>query len=211
MAIEIIGDRMATKALEGISDKLWNLRARLMTDIVDQHGAGKSLGWFARNMPSYERILKAWGPLRTHYLAIAVSATNGCAYCTYGHAYAFVLHHFEQTGELFPLSEHELRDLDGAGDVAQQLEHALFEADMAGEVPWLQRILAMQAAIQRDEKPATATKDDKRLAHLVEMFGFLNACGIAGNTEPDEAHDPINKNTDLRQRYDAARQNAASP
>ena len=43
------------------------------------------------------------------------------------------------------------------------------------------------------------------------MFGFLNSCAIEASTKLDEAHDPINKDTELRARYDEARsQEAAS-
>lgn len=204
---QTIVDRTATRLLEGISNQLWDLKANLMSDIVDQHGAAGSVTWFARNMPTYEKILKNWGPLRTHYLAVAVSAINGCGYCTYGHAYAFVLHHFDKTGELYPLSETDMADLNRfEGDkIAQKLEMALIEAGMEAEVPWLHRTVA-----RLHNAPVAENQDDKWIDHLVQMFGWLNACGISADTTPDEAHDPINKRADLKMRYDEARAAAAS-
>lgn len=197
-------ERATTVALETVSGALWSLRANLMSDIVDQHGAVKSLRWFAQNMPTYEKILRTWGPLRTHHLAVAVSATNGCSYCTYGHAYAFCLHWFDQNNELYPLSEHDMRELgnrDG-NEVVSELESALRATKQHGEIPWLHRI----AALTNDPDPARpTTRDDEWLHHLVAMFGWLNGCGIEARTTIDEAHDPINKNLGLRHRYDEAR------
>jgi len=203
------GSVVATRVLESVSNRMWNLKARLMADIVEQHGPSQSLKWFAANMPTYEKILKTWGPLRTHYLAVTVSAINGCGYCTYGHALAFELHYFDRTGKLFPLSEFEMRDLSALpeGEVLQCLIGALRDASMGEEAPWVERIAAVHAASKAGGSAAVAVpgdRDTQWLRHLVEMFGWLNACGIEAETEPDAAHDPINKNTDLRRRYDEA-------
>jgi hypothetical protein len=48
--------------------------------------------------------------------------------------------------------------------------------------------------------------DDHKIAHLLEMFSFLNSCGIKGKTNADQAHDPINKDAALRQEYGRLRQ-----
>ena len=54
---------IATKFLEMIGSALWGFKPNLMRHIVEQHGALRSLGWFVRNMPSYERTLQQWGPI----------------------------------------------------------------------------------------------------------------------------------------------------
>lgn len=205
-------DRMATRTLTGVSSKLWDLRANLMEDIVDQHGPVRSVAWFAKNMPTYEKILKAWGPLRTHFLATALSVVNGCAYCAYGHAYAFQLHFFEQRDALYPLSEQDMLDLIGSEEerdedeerrrqaaAKQALADSLVEADLADEVAYMDR------AFELRESRAPENDDDKWLLHLADMFAWLNSCGINGGTTPDGAHDPINKNRELQDRYAEAR------
>ena len=95
MAELTLTDRAGQVTLEQIGKKLWGFKPALMHDIVAQHGALRSVGWFARNMPRYERILAEWGPIRTHLVASVASALNGCPYCTYGHAYAMELHYFD--------------------------------------------------------------------------------------------------------------------
>ena len=198
--------KLATTILEAVSRIMWNVKANLMSDIVERHGGRESLKWFASNMPTYEKILKSWGPLRTHILAVAISATNGCRYCTYGHAYAYQLHWFEQFDEPFPIDEHAMtglseRDQDG---VVAALDEALAEAGgrKADEDRyWLARLVS----ILDDPDLATTEQGDRWLSHLIEMFGFLNRCGIDADTALDEAHDPINKDEDLRARYAARR------
>jgi hypothetical protein len=60
--------------------------------------------------------------------------------------------------------------------------------------PWLERVVALTAGTTKH-----AAKDP-RLAHLVDMFALLNDTGIACGTEPDEAHDPVNKDVALKER-----------
>ncbi len=196
-----IGDKAATKVLESVSNTLWDLKANLMPDIVDQHGPGRSLAWFARNMPKYEKILKVWGPLRTHYLASVISATNGCAYCTYGHGYAFNLHYFDSNDRVFPVSEQQMRDANAlpAEQVVALFTGGLVDAEMEDEIEWVNRTIEMMDSMTAE------TSNDQRILHLITMFAWLNSCGINADTEPDEAHDPINKNTELRTRYEQAR------
>ena len=195
--------------LTGVSSKLWDLRANLMEDIVDQHGPVRSVSWFAKNMPAYEKILSEWGPLRTHFIATALSVVNGCEYCAYGHAYAFQLHYFEQQDRLYSISEHDMIKLINTGDgddaapdeerrqeaAKQALAQSLIDSGLPDEVPMMER--AFELRDSRDPQ----SEDDKRLLHLADMFLFLNSCGIKGGAVPDGAHDPINKNRELQERY----------
>ena len=193
---------LAKAILETVSRSKWGLNANLIGDIVERHGARASLTWLASNMVTYVKILRSWGPLRTHLLAVAISASNGCGYCTYGQAYAYQLHWFEQFDELFPLDEYEmtaLGTLDQAG-VIGALDAAL--AHEGGrradeERYWLTRLVSVL------DEPGLATggRGDEWITHLIEMFDFLSNCGIEAQTAPDEAHDPINKDLVLRSRY----------
>jgi len=197
----VVPDRVGVTVLTSISSRLWDLRANLMDDIVDQHGTVRSVAWFARNMPRYERILVRFGPIRTHLVTTVLSLVNGCGYCSYGHAHAFQLHHFRQTGDVFPLSEQDLLDLIGSDREAilAAVGAALEEAGLAEEIPWLDRAFELVDGSEPDGQA------DEDLLHLAAMFDWLNACGIAAETEPDGAHDPINKDTELRARYAEAR------
>ncbi len=173
-----------------------------MPEIVERLGPVGALRWFAVHMPRYERTRGTFGALRTHLLGLEISLLNGCPYCTFGHAYAFELLYLEATGRLFPLDEHAIVGLQGTSEALLQrvLSEALERADLREEVPWLQNLLQL-----RNGKPPS-TDADRRISHLLEMFGVLNACGISGRVDPDEAHDPINKDTALKARYTALRE-----
>ncbi len=188
-----LGQRIATWVLEHVGSFLWGFEPRLMSYIVARLGAFGALRWFVANMPGYERTLAALGPLPTHLAALEISIFNGCAYCIYGHALAFELHYLREKDRLFPLDEHALIAL--AGQEPEQQRKALSDALVAAGLEALTGLYDDVRAIW-EGKPG-----DPALEHLVRMFAVLNACGIEGRVEPDEAHDPINQDRELRRRY----------
>jgi len=192
-------ERGVTALLEGVGKRLWGFPPRLMAPIVEQLGPVRALRWFFWNMPRYERTLKTFGGVRTHLLCVAISLMNGCPYCTFGHAYALELVYLRDHGRLFPLDEHAIGMLLGLAPAAvrRRLVAAVQGAGLHAEVRWLDR--AIMLAIGEDHRPSD--RDDVGIAHLVRMFGVLNAVGIASKAAPDEAHDPLNKDRVLKLRY----------
>jgi hypothetical protein len=200
-------DGLAVAMLEGIAKRLWGFRPRLMPVIVENLGAARALGWFACNMPRYEWTRRTFGPFRTHLLTTAVSLVNGCRYCTFGHAYALQLTYLRDRDDLFPLDEHTITALLrlSTADIRDRLVNAAQSAGLGSEVPWIDRTFALAVGTQQP-----VDRDDSRLAHLVRMFGVLNACAIAGDVVPDEAHDPANRDRALKDSY-ARRRAATAP
>ncbi|WP_028924094.1 hypothetical protein [Pseudonocardia acaciae] len=179
-----------------------------MAPIVAQLGPVRALGWFVRNMPKYERTLKALGETRTHLLCVGISLINGCPYCTYGHAYAFELAHLAEYGRLFPLDEQAISAMVGLppAQVRHQLVKATQAAGLHLDALWLDRTITL--ATSADHRPAEP--NEERIAHLVTMFGTLNRVGRTSGAEPDEAHSPLNKNVALKLRYAVMRASATS-
>lgn len=201
-----LSGQIATSLLEMIGMTLWGFRPNLMRDIVEQHGAGSSISWFVRNMPTYERTLSQWGPIRTHLLAVEISVLNGCPYCTYGHAYALELHYFKQRGTLMPVDEKEItgwHSLDDATAI-ERFRQLIDAADLPDEHAYLERMVQLRQGAE-----SSGSSDDVKILHLLSMFSFLNRCGIGGKTHSDQAHDPINKDAALRSDYN--RQRSAQP
>jgi hypothetical protein len=192
-------ERRATAVLEGIGKRLWGFPPRLMGPIVVQLGPIRALWWFVSNMPRYERTLKMFGGIRTHLLCLAISLINGCSYCTFGHAYALELVYLRDHGRLFPLDEHAIGALRGLPPAAlrYRLVNAVLEAGLHADVPWLDRAIVL--ALGEDRRPTD--RDDVRVAHLVRMFAVLNEVGVTSRIAPDEAHDPLNKDSAFKQRY----------
>ncbi|MGH3568827.1 MAG: hypothetical protein ACRDRH_22935 [Pseudonocardia sp.] len=188
-----------TAMLEGAGNRLWGFPPRLMAPIVGQLGPLRALWWFVWNMPRYERTLKSFGGVRTHLLCVTISLINGCPYCTFGHAYALELAYLRDHGRLFPLGEHAIGSLLGLTPamIRHRLVTAMKLAGLHVEVRWLDRTIML--ALAEDQRPTD--RDDVRIAHLVRMFGVLNSVGIASRPAPDEAHDPLNKDSDLKLRY----------
>ncbi len=190
------------RLLETLGLLLWGFRPNLMRHIVEQHGARQALLWFLRNMPPYERTLKAWGGVRTHLITAAISVLNGCPYCTYGHAYALELHYLRATGHLLPSDEQTIvawHRLDESASTANLRE-------LAQSVGLEQGCILLERLLELRQGTATpSTADDQRLMQLLTMFSFLNRCGIRGHTPPDQAHDPINKDVALRATYQRLR------
>lgn len=195
--------KLAVNILESVGNSLWGFRPLLMKDIVDINGGWKSLTWFVRNMPKYEKILKKWGAERTHLLAVAISGINGCPYCTYGHALSFQLHYFKNKDKLFPIDEEEMMNfnLKDEQQIIESLNDAFDMTNLTQEKKDFQRLLELKSAPE-----LTTNEYDNNINHLVQMFAFLNSCGIKKETKPDFAHDPINKNLALYERYKKARE-----
>ena len=194
---------ISTRLLEKLGQHPWGFKPRLMASFVAQYGPFPALAWFVRNMPEYERILKTQGPIRTHLVSTTASLINGCPYRTFGHAYALPLHYLKDTGKLFPLSDDEILALQLLPEemILEKLELALDKAGLFEEIAIIKRtgdLITDEADIS---KSADQHKQDQYIRHLIRMFSKLNACGIRGNVEPDEAHDPINKDKQLIMQY----------
>ncbi len=190
--------KLATNLLEFIGTSLWGFRPNLMKDIVGIHGWRKSLFWFMKNMPKYEKTLKKWGPERTHLLVVAISGINGCPYCTYGHGLAFQLHYFKNKKRLFPIDEVEMMNFNTkeATAVLETLKKAIAQSSLFHPKKDLARFIELK------QDPTLATsEDDQKILHLIKMFAFLNVCGIEKQTPKDAAHDPINKDLVLLEAY----------
>lgn len=197
--------RLAVRMLEGLGKQLWGFEPRLMHNIVTDMGPLRALVWFVANMPRYEVTRRVLGPLRTHLACTVISLHNGCRYCSYGHGYAVELVYLQQRDRVFPVSADEMCTWIGlsSAELRSRLFTALERADLHGELIWVDRTLAQ---VRGEQGPVD--RYEARIAHLVRMFAQLNAVGIANDTEPDEAHDPLNKNHALKARNAALR---ASP
>jgi len=198
-----LSKRLATWILRTITGLLWGLPAGLMPVLVDRLGALGALRWMVRNLPRYERMLKDMGPVRGHLVATFISMLNGCYYCAYAHARSFELHFFRARQVLFPLDEHQMVDLIVLPDheVKARLESAFQSARLPEGPPLFTRLVQMKYGGVAEP----AGPEDGHLRHAIQMFEVLNFCGISTAVPLDGAHDPINKDSDLKARYAQAR------
>ncbi|MBA3533857.1 MAG: hypothetical protein H0T73_18215 [Ardenticatenales bacterium] len=195
-------NRIATSILEMIGKVLWGFKPNLMKDIVAQEGSVNSLSWFARNMPTYEKTLDDWGAIRTHLLATEISVLNGCSYCTYGHASALQLHYYKDYGKLLPSDEDQIASWHSVSEdeTVDRFRELIGSAELSSELPILERMLVLRRG---SEEPTS--EEDRKIVHFIKMFQLLNRCGINAKTSHDQAHDPINKDSALREQYQQVR------
>jgi hypothetical protein len=194
---------MAVGILRRITTTLWGSPPLLLPEIVEHLGPLGALSWFAKSLPPYEATLKKWGRVRTHLLCVEASLLNGCSYCIHAHAYAFELYYFREKGELFPLDEHALvalRDLPDS-EIRAALKQALANVRLDEEAGMFDRLWELKF----ERAPSEKDEVDQRIAHILGMFEMLNFCGVNSQMPFDHAHDPINKDTELKTRYAEAR------
>jgi hypothetical protein len=193
---------LAISLIEALWNELWGFPPPLTDAVIGELGPFGALTWFARHMPRYQRTMRALGPLRTHLACTAISLDNGCRYCSFGHAYAVELVYLKQRGRVFPV---DARTMCGWTELPPAARRArlcdvLQRAALHAEVLWVDRTLALARGEQRAVDPQEA-----RIEHLVRMFALLNGVATAGKLEPDDAHDPINKDRALKARNAALR------
>jgi len=141
---------------------------------------------------------------------MTTSIINGCPYSTFGHAYSVQLHYLENTGKLFPRTDEELLEMSELprDQIIEQLCLALKDADLQEEIPLVCRTNELMRGSNELGKPLYSNPYDNNILQLIEIFTEVNSCGITGSIEPDEAHDPINKNTELKLQYERLRASA---
>ncbi len=198
----MIGKRLTVRGLESMCAVMWGFSPVIITLIVDEMGALRALRWFIANMPRYLISTAVLGSVRTHLACAIASLRNGCVYCAYAHVYALELIYLRERGKLFPLNAGELDPwltLD-TRVMRRRLHAALVEAGLHYEALWVDRMLLL---IDGPQLPVDA--EEARIVHLMCMATTMNKIAIAGGAQPDEAHDPVNKNTAIKSRHAALR------
>lgn len=190
-------DRAVVRTMEATARALCGYTPRVLAYVVADLGPLRAIGWMAAHMPRYKRTLRVLGPLRTHVACLVISLVNGCRHCAFGQAYALELLHLRDRDELFPVDAHTLAGWTGlpTEELRGRLHLLLEAAGLHAEVVWADRTLDLTTGAQQP-----IDTEEARIAHLVVMIGQLNRVGIAHDIGPDEAHDPVTKDTALRAR-----------
>ncbi len=202
----MIGKRLAVRGLEALCRMMWGFPPTIITLIVEHMGPLRAICWFAGHMPRLLAARVAVGPVRVHLACIVVALRNGCAYCAYGHVYALELLYLRQHGRLFPLDAKALDQWYGldARTLRNRLRTVLAAAGLHTEAIWVDRMIDLADGSQLPVDAAEA-----RLAHVMRMADTASRIAVARDAPPDEAHDPINKDTAVKTRHAALR--AATP
>jgi alkylhydroperoxidase family enzyme len=204
--VAVTGQRFVIGLLSVCCRMLWGFVPRMIPVIVQRKGALGALTWFAANMPRMLSTMRVLGPMRTHLACVVISLYNSCGYCAFGHAYALELLYFRDRDQLFPL---DARTLEAwlhlpPRELSERLRDVLSRAGLHTEALWVDRTLGL---VTGDQQPIDGA--EARLAHLVRMVGAMNRLANEAGVEPDQAHDPINKDSTVKHRHEAMRAVAA--
>ena len=201
----MIGKRLAVRGLEALCRLMWGFPPTIIRLIVDEMGPVRAIGWFAAHMPRFLISRAVLGPVRVHLACIVVSLRNGCAYCAHGHVYALELLYFRQHGRLFPLDAHALDEWYHLDDrtLRNRFRTVLASAGMHTEAIWVDRMVALA-----DGSQAPVAASEARLAHVMRMADTASRIAAARDAAPDEAHDPVNKDSAVKARHAALRATA---
>lgn len=194
-------DRFMIGVVGSLCRRMWGFTPRIIPVVIERMGPLPAMAWFAANMPRYLVSLRVLGAVRTHLACIAISLRNGCSYCAFGHAYALELVYLRDRGRLFPLDAATIStwlDLDDRS-LHNRLRGVLQQAGLHAEAIWVDRTLDLADGA----RPADA--DEVRIAHLVRMVGTMNGIAVTVRLEPDGAHNPVNKDSGLKDRCAALR------
>lgn len=191
---------LAVRLVGGACTALWGYTPGVIPAMVEAMGSARALRWFAANFPRFLVTQHLLGPVRTHLAGLTISLTNGCVYCAYGRAHALELIYLRDRDRLFPLDARTLESWNGLTrrEIRQRLRTVLEEAGMHAEVIWVDRTLSLL------DGAAPIDRDERRIAHLCRMVGTMNEIAVAAGTTPDGAHDPVNKDADLKARLATA-------
>jgi hypothetical protein len=198
----VTGKRLVVRMVGFLCGLLWGFPPAIIALAVDHMGPARALWWFATNMPRYLLTTATLGPVRVHLACVVAALRNGCGYCAYANVYALELIYLREQGRLFPW---DAAALDGwlhldPRTMRQRLHGVLVEAGMHTEAMWADRILALADGSQQPVDVAEA-----RLAHILHMATTMSQIAVAGGAVPDQAHDPVNKNAEIKSRHAALR------
>ncbi|MFN7135629.1 MAG: hypothetical protein ACK4N5_26390, partial [Myxococcales bacterium] len=193
-----LAQRLASFLLVTYGRLLWGVYPAIMPAVVERLGPLKALWWMTAQLPRYTLTFRRLGPMRANLLYALASLLNGCSYCVYAHGRAFQLHYFREKGSVFPIDEHGLVALGSATDaeLVAELESAFRRAGLPEELARFRRLYALKL-----EGAVPSGREDAMLTHAIAMYDVLNYCAIAGQTPLDDAHDPINRDRPLKERY----------
>ncbi len=127
---------------------------------------------------------------------------NGCTYCSRTHTAAANCYYFKDKGELFPISEDDIIDLQRMSDedAMARIEELLKDEKYAETRSILRRQYEMKRMVRTPEN-----RDDEIIDMANAAWDWATECSIVVSRDPVPPISPIGKDKALVARYRAAR------
>lgn len=171
-------------------------------EMVKSFGPRGYLAWMKMGATVIPVLSKAFGPTIGQHLIGIGAMWNGCTYCGRGHTMAGNLIHFKETGELFPLDEHDIIPLQRMTDaeIVERLKTILAAPEHARALQLFLRQLEL-----KNGTAGSPTPDDEALKLSIAAWDWTTECTIMLEHEEVPVAAPISKDKENTRRYLEAR------
>lgn len=172
--------------------------------LIERYGLLGLMKWGARVDANVAASSAALGEAATQFHMALAGMFYGCTFCSRGHLYAANLYYFRDTGQLFPISEHDIVPLMDKRDseIIAYLDEVLAASPEVSEFVVNAK---RQLALAHDEvEPETDV--DGHLAALNGSWDWITYCTVpVGYVEEVTPQAKIARDKALIARYQAAR------
>lgn len=170
----------------------------LMREMFEHYGFFKSMQVGRHVSKAIEHVVQRYGDRDAQLLIGFAALWKGCSFCSVGHTLAANLHHLQNTGQLFPISEDNIHDIRVLRD-----KEAMAQVSMQLSAPEYDRIrglLERQLKLILDTAEGE-TSDDPSLRVANAAWDFVVECSLFENTENIPPLSPIAKDKAILARY----------
>ncbi len=175
--------------------------AEEMTRTMGFRNANK---WGRLLMSSLENLETRYGEFTAQVLVATSAMWNGCQFCSVGHMLAGNMTYFLETGELFPIDEQKIGELQllDDDDLIAEIDRLLADAKFDEVRGLIHRLYDLKFGVAKPE-----TKDDELLMAVIATWDVINECSIMTELSPDKVGplSRMGRRPGLRTRYRAAR------
>lgn len=190
-----------------VNERTAGYKAPFIEEAFQSLGTQGFFRWAGQVTQVVKRLEAEYGGAHAQHIIAFTALWNGCEFCSVGHLYTGNLLLFAETGALFPIAETEvprlrqLTDDEGLAELRTRLggtQHGLL-------LQLLERVYALKAGTADESSPDTPV-----LRAAISAWDWTNECSISTLGIRDvPALTEINKDTALKERYRAAREQAA--
>lgn len=147
----------------------------LMKEVVLTYGVREYLKRVKMMYEVLTLLEKRWGPLEAQIIIAFAGLWSGCRWCSVGHVYAANLELYKRDGELLPIDEREVAEIQLKTDKeVLELMHERFSAERWDAM----RALLHQQYMLRAGQVEEETRDDQLLQMANYMWEWFNECSI---------------------------------
>ncbi len=195
------------------TDWAWSLHTGYTTpfivEIAESYGLRNAFKLLGAMTGSTNRLEAAWGKVDAQLVLGIAGTWNGCRFCGAGHIYAANLLFFREHGELMPLDEREIFELQRMG-FDELVDHVTGQfASGSQAVRSLLPVVTRTFEIERGDKGREGDDRDVAILSAIETWNQLNECSVEKvyDLEIDlvPALATVFKDKKLIKRYQAAR------